>query len=221
MKTPWHRKAFRITSPLWGESTGNRRFIITVMQSFDIFIKVWWICKTNSSVTGDLSVMWRHCNVLERKPHCCSADWGHFSVLLFLGTLFVIREVVSYTHKMSPYYCKVSLFNNFYRMVPNARHYNIYICRNLTPRRRHQMETFSAWLSLWAGNSPVTGEISTQRPETRSFDVFFDLRLNNLVCCADRNTLHVCTVYIRIYIYIYTIYHVTYTLRLIFFFTDL
>ena len=43
---------------------------------------------------------------------------------------------------------------------------------------RHQMETFSALLALWAGNSPVTGEFPTQRPVTRNFDVFFDLRLN-------------------------------------------
>ena len=44
--------------------------------------------------------------------------------------------------------------------------------------RRHQMETFSALLALCAGNSPVTGEFSAQRPVTRSFEVFFDLRLN-------------------------------------------
>ena len=43
---------------------------------------------------------------------------------------------------------------------------------------RHQMETFSALLVLWAGNSPVTGEFPLQRPVTRSFDVFFNLRLN-------------------------------------------
>ena len=41
------------------------------------------------------------------------------------------------------------------------------------------METLSALLALCAGNSPVTGEFSTQRPVTRFFDVFFDLRLNN------------------------------------------
>ena len=40
------------------------------------------------------------------------------------------------------------------------------------------METFSALLVLCAGNSPVTGEFSTQRPVMRNFDVFFDLRLN-------------------------------------------
>ena len=43
---------------------------------------------------------------------------------------------------------------------------------------RHQMEIFSALLALCAGNSSVTGEFPSQRPVTRSFDVFFDLRLN-------------------------------------------
>ena len=45
-------------------------------------------------------------------------------------------------------------------------------------RWRHQMETFSALLAICPGNSPITGEFPTQRPVTRSFDVFFDLRLN-------------------------------------------
>ena len=43
---------------------------------------------------------------------------------------------------------------------------------------RHQMETFSALLVICAGNSPVSGEFPAQRSVTRSFDVFFDLRLN-------------------------------------------
>ena len=42
----------------------------------------------------------------------------------------------------------------------------------------HQMETFSALLAICAGNSPVTGEFPTQRPVTRSFEIFFDLRLH-------------------------------------------
>ena len=33
-------------------------------------------------------------------------------------------------------------------------------------------------LALWAGVSPVTGEFLSQKSVTRSFDVFFDLRLN-------------------------------------------
>ena len=40
------------------------------------------------------------------------------------------------------------------------------------------MEAFSALLVHCAGNLPVTGELPSQRPVTRSFDVFFDLRLN-------------------------------------------
>ena len=40
------------------------------------------------------------------------------------------------------------------------------------------METFSALLAICAGNSAVPGEFPVQRPVTRSFDVFFDLRLN-------------------------------------------
>ena len=43
---------------------------------------------------------------------------------------------------------------------------------------RHRMETLSALLAICAGNSPVPGEFPTQRSVTRSFDVFFDMRLN-------------------------------------------
>ena len=39
------------------------------------------------------------------------------------------------------------------------------------------METFSVLLALYVQNSPVTGELPSQRPVTRSFDDFFDLRL--------------------------------------------
>ena len=40
------------------------------------------------------------------------------------------------------------------------------------------METFFALQAFCAGNLPVTGEFPEQRPVTRTFDVFFDLRLN-------------------------------------------
>ena len=43
------------------------------------------------------------------------------------------------------------------------------------------METFSALLAICVGNSPAPGEFPAQRPVTRSFDVFFDLRLNELL----------------------------------------
>ena len=40
------------------------------------------------------------------------------------------------------------------------------------------METFFALLAVCEGNSPVTSEFPSQRPVTRSFDVLFDLHLN-------------------------------------------
>ena len=43
------------------------------------------------------------------------------------------------------------------------------------------METFSALLAIYAGNSPVPGEFPTQRPVTWNFDGFFDLRPNKLL----------------------------------------
>ena len=64
-------------------------------------------------------------------------------------------------------------------------HAHILACRNCVWVKnfncawwRHQMETFSALLATCAGNSSVTSEFPAQWPVTRSFDVFFDLRLN-------------------------------------------
>ena len=38
-----------------------------------------------------------------------------------------------------------------------------------------------ALLAICAGISPVTSEFPSQRPVTQSFDVFFDLRLNQML----------------------------------------
>ena len=43
---------------------------------------------------------------------------------------------------------------------------------------RHPLEAFSALLAICARNPPVTGKFPAQRPVTRIFDVFIDLRLN-------------------------------------------
>ena len=43
---------------------------------------------------------------------------------------------------------------------------------------RHLMKTFPALLAPCEGNPPVTGGFPSQRPVTRSFGVFFDIRLN-------------------------------------------
>ena len=43
---------------------------------------------------------------------------------------------------------------------------------------RHQMESFSALLALCARSSLITSEFTSQGPVTRSFHIFFDLRLH-------------------------------------------
>ena len=48
---------------------------------------------------------------------------------------------------------------------------------NSNPWWRHQMDIISAILALCEGYPPVTGGFPSQRPVTRSFDVFFELRL--------------------------------------------
>ena len=52
---------------------------------------------------------------------------------------------------------------------------------------RCQMETFSAVLALCEGKSPVTSEFPSQRPVMRSFDFFFDLRLNKQLSKQSRH----------------------------------
>ena len=56
--------------------------------------------------------------------------------------------------------------------------HNLWSIERLDTWWRHQMETTSACLAFCVGNSPVTGDFSTQKPVTWSFDVFLDLRLN-------------------------------------------
>ena len=64
-------------------------------------------------------------------------------------------------------------FTSTYIMRPNKQDLYHRYPSELLHSRCHQMETFSALLAL---SSP--GEFPSQRPVTRTFDVFFDLRLN-------------------------------------------
>ena len=102
--------------------------------------------------------------------------WWEYCGLWFNGEQFQI--VSSWCLKLAP--CGVTHFitelhnPSWTDMVCSWDHY-------MTRARawwRHQMETFAALLAICAGNSPVPGEFLAQRPMTRSFDVFFDLRLN-------------------------------------------
>ena len=88
-----------------------------------------------------------------------------------------IYYIIIVCHISKTNHTKISIY--YYTTVPRPAY--IAMIRRRTPFKSwwcHPMETFSALLAFCAGNSPVTGEFPTQRPGTRSFGVFFDLRLN-------------------------------------------
>ena len=77
--------------------------------------------------------------------------------------------------------CNVDMRYTLPQLRPRA------LLKSVKPWWRHQMETFSALLALCAGNSPVTGEFPSQRPVTRGFDVFVDLRLDKRLSKQSNN----------------------------------
>ena len=52
---------------------------------------------------------------------------------------------------------------------------------------RHQLKPFSALFALCEGNPLVTAGFPSQRPVAASFDVFFDLCLNNVTQATIHN----------------------------------
>ena len=81
---------------------------------------------------------------------------------------------------LSYYHLLVQRNNAICHWSPTIKEWIIDL-ESFLPWWRHQMETFSALLAIYAGNSPLTGELPTQRPVTPSYCVFFDLRLNKQV----------------------------------------
>ena len=71
--------------------------------------------------------------------------------------------------------CRCTFLSQVY--IQNEKSPSV-ISRHVSWRRLH-MESSSVLMALCAGNPHVTGEFPSQRPMTRSFDVFFDLRLDN------------------------------------------
>ena len=75
-------------------------------------------------------------------------------------------------------------FSLFFVVFPDNKSISVKemsLCHRATscPWWCYVMETFSALLAICEGKSPVTGELPIERPMTRSFVVFLDLRLNN------------------------------------------
>ena len=76
-------------------------------------------------------------------------------------------------------HCRSSVINEFdvtYGVYPVNSSYILTIIPGWF--MTSSMEAFSALFGPLCGEFPVTGEFTSQRPVTRSFDVFFVLRLN-------------------------------------------
>ena len=111
---------------------------------------------------------------------CVCSPYGWF-VIKPNKLAFCVTSIVTYT----PFFptAQANTFRYLYNSIPFLQYTHTKDSTSSLWRRvmawwRHQMETFSALLAICAGNSPVTGEFPSQRPVTRSFDVFFHQCLN-------------------------------------------
>ena len=106
---------------------------------------------------------------------------GAKNLWCILNPMFVVGLSAGDTHYKHRIWYALVWFQNLFRVYPPFPSTPVLACISPPGHSeciwwRHQMETFSALLALCAGNLPVTGEFPSQRPVTRSFGVFFDMR---------------------------------------------
>ena len=100
-----------------------------------------------------------------------------FSCLRFVGCISHGNDIGPMTYIIKGWSDKIAYVRNP-EMCRSVLIWHQFIFVLQCTSWRHQMESFSALLALYAGNSPVTGEFPAQRPVTWRFDAFFDLCLN-------------------------------------------
>ena len=112
---------------------------------------------------------------------------------IWISSLFKSCEI-SFAHvKQLPHSFEISLRARQYlcKMAEWFNNWNGYYgrteIREMWARWRHEMEIFSACLAFCEGNPPVNSEFPSQRPVTRRFYVFFDLRLNKRLSKQSRH----------------------------------
>ena len=186
---------FRVTGPLCGEFTGPGEFPTQrpVTRSFDVYFDLrlnkrlskqpwgWWFETLSWS-------LWRHRNEPLFCNYCCITHYfaeRHSDINETELIEFVVRVAAD------PKYFEYCLHENCTGpLLPISWEYTsafffattctTTIGKRLMPHSwwYHQMETISGLLAFCEGNQPVTGGFPSQRPVTQSFDVFFDLCLN-------------------------------------------
>ena len=116
--------------------------------------------------------LYRYHNLSQRRE---SWKWDR-QVLLYLLRWTFVTLLELMLHKCTAFTNVISSYTPFQTLTRFQFSVNKWLAV-VSPWWRHQMGTFSALLAICAGNSPVPGEFPAQRPVTRSFEVFFDLRL--------------------------------------------
>ena len=92
----------------------------------------------------------------------CNPTWKkQFSVCIYQanrGGNYHDSDILHFRHQHSRYLSGTHLTNVSVRLIV----WTASIDKPISPWLRHEMETFSALLAIWAGNSPVTGEFPAQ-----------------------------------------------------------
>ena len=135
--------------PAWHTNAMIKHFLTIVYNLCFCWVLYEWNMTTNT-YTVYVNAVWCVCRWIEL--YC--------AIVLYYNDSILCTSQHLRCHSLSP-------FSSW------LRHHEAW------PWWRPQMEPFFTLLALCAGNSLVTGQFPTQRPVTRSFDVLFDLRLNN------------------------------------------
>ena len=196
---------FRITVLCEGNplDTGNSPEKGPLMRKVElIYLLLWWTGRwTNSRIACDLRrlIFGLHSHILDKPIYCLAGLWSfekpcrrhslnciHAMYTFpndFIGKWLIHQVLVTWDVTLNGSLI-ISSANglSLIRHLPEPKTSPI-INKTLTSKFsaswwRNQMEIFSVLLSICAWNSPVSGEFPAPRPVTRSFDVFFDLRLN-------------------------------------------
>ena len=155
--------------PITGKFPSQR----PVTRSFDVFVdlclyKLWNKQSKRRWFETQPRSLWRHCNA--KKPRNTSSSRASYWIPYLLGRILKkpnrdITQNMSSKLKLS-FHCRLILLKLI--LKSNWQHViNDNYVRKHIPRH---------W-PLVKGNPPITGKFPSQRPVTRSFDVFVDLCL--------------------------------------------
>ena len=119
--------------------------------------------------TLEIKINWRHVWFRFDLNHVRNTEYNlnKPNVAYKICSRFAVRVI----------FCRQILMDPWLSCLPRC-----HAASDVTLRNSHddviKMKTFSALMTLCAGNSPITGAFPTQRSVTQNIDVSFDLRLN-------------------------------------------